>query len=164
MPLLKHNGSLIDSSWDISINVLKSAFLSLKTSRQINFILGDSSDFLSIFFFKNFSSSLGSNQIFFQKATDSRENSFFNNDILTNFLFGSVSFFSTNIRIDSPILYLRLRKSFFSQCSVFLYGPCSYRINSHSIYMGNSVSNVLNFMFGRAAALSSFDASRNVNF
>jgi len=147
-PLVKVNNVFINISWINAFNVFF-VNLSKYLHKTINIILGGFSDYESINNTKQFFNLLGSN-IFFE-SNISYFNSDFLNDIYTSLNLEETKILLTislNLRLEMPILNSKLlRKK--ERILFFSIGNVGYFYSNCFKILGNSISDVVNFIYGK---------------
>ena len=151
-------------SWEISLIILLFKLLSF-LFKNLNLIFGPFVELELIFSLKNFLNSIGCSNLYYTNCLnlcgDTRLNFLFSNTFLS---LGKVLFyfiFALNLRLELPLLLIRIRKFFFLQDQNLLF--FSFGLNVKFLgdlvnvkNLGNSVLSIKNFFEGKFKSISNF--------
>jgi len=162
--IFNNEQKLVSCSW---LNILYN-FKKLKINR-INFVLGDFIDAETNALIKLICNKHGNFSVLNLNQNncdnDFRFNYFFDHNIFNNLKdFNSIFLFNTNLRLENPLLNLRLKKLVDKNLiKVFSFGS-SFGYNFLNYNFGNSIKNFLNFIEGKNILNNSFSKTEKTLF
>lgn len=161
-PMIKINDKFIKVSWLFIFKYLKSYLLYLLKNAQMNNfkfinvigIFGEFIDLESLFLFKNFLNKLGTSNIYSSwnfttlKNIDYRSNYLFNKNLINIQNADCILLVGINLRLESPILNIKIRKSYLNNCPIYSLGFNSI-LNYYTKQLGTNMSVLINILEGR---------------
>jgi len=151
-PILKNNNDFLFSSWNLVFPYIYLKFFTKKNAlKKFSFFFDNFTDVNAIFFAKKLSDLHG----FGNYETVSNLNNYYNYYINPNLLDllpkkKIFLFFGSNIRLESPVLNIRLRNTLVKSNTTFgMFGSNRWD-NLNSISLGSSTKDIVNFFSGKS--------------
>lgn len=174
-PLIRKNSILIPETWPVTFRWLQNFFShnSFKTNKNfhpsINAYCGDLVDLETLYIFKEFLNKSG-NLIFKNNNFNNFNSLNFRQAYVCTLKANTLKFYKTlflinlNIRLENPILNLKIRKIIYKlSLKIFNLG-FSYNLTYSYINLGNNIFSFINFLEGKSLICQNFLMNNKLNY